>query len=99
MQKSILAANPASRIRIFAVNDQGYESGVPPSTGAGRTLPILQDSAEVGAWGLWSAQYRDLVFVDGEGTGLGTINLTSHDLQDPDEYDAVLAFLRLAAGE
>lgn len=99
MQKEILAANPASRIRLFSINDTGYESGVSQAAVEGRTLPILQDSAAVGAWSLWSVQYRDVVVLDGAGAGLGVFNLTTLDLQDPEKYGEVLAYLRLAAGE
>lgn len=99
MQGEILAANPASSIRLFAVNDAGYESGVPEAYAGGQTLPILQDTTAVDAWSLWAVQYRDLVILDGDGNAIGVLNLTDHDLQVASEYGALLAYLRIKAGE
>jgi hypothetical protein len=99
MQGEILAANPGSSIRLFAVNDQGYESGVPLAYAGGETLPILQDTYDVVAWTLWAVQYRDLVILDGDGNALGVLNLTDHDLQVQSEYDDLLDYLRIKAGE
>ena len=99
MQEEILAANPASRIRIRAVNDFGHESGVAGAAGVDRTLPILQDTAEVGAWGLWGVAYRDVVILDGDGNALGRFNLTTHNLAFLGDYETLLASLRVAAGE
>ena len=98
MQAEILSANPASSIRILAVNDDGEESAVPVAS-EGRVIPILQDTAEVDAWGLWNVTYRDVVILDGEGRCLGVYNLTEHNLGLESDYDDLLAFLRLAAGE
>ncbi len=99
MQAEILAANPASAIRVFAVNDVGEEAFVGIAAGSVHAAPILQDTAEVGAWGLWNVTYRDVVILDGEGRCLGVYNLTEHNLQVQADYDALLGFLRLAAGE
>jgi len=99
MQAEILAANPASKVRLFAVNDVGEETFVATAAGTSRTIPILQDTAAVGAWGLWNVTYRDVVILDGEGMPLGVFNLTEHNLAVQADYDALLAYLRLAAGE
>lgn len=99
MQAEIVAANPASKVRLFAVNDAGEEAYVATAAGASHTIPILQDTAAVGAWGLWNVTYRDVVILDGEGRCLGVYNLTTHNLQVQADYDALLGFLRLAAGE
>jgi len=99
VQKEILAANPDSRIRIVAVNDVGHEAGIPGAVGSDRTLPLLQDTAEVGAWLLWRPEYRDVVVLDDANGGLGVFNLTEHNLDAPADYEALLGRLRLAAGE
>jgi hypothetical protein len=99
MQAEVLAENPSSNIRLLAVNDAGYESGVPPAIAGGETLPILQDTVDVGAWSLWSAQYRDLVVLDDGNGAVGNFNLTSLDLQVPANYARVKAYLRFVAGE
>jgi hypothetical protein len=99
MQAEILAANPASRIRILAVNREDAAAGVPEATSLGETIPLLQDTAAAGVWALWSVQYRDLVILDDANGALGVFNLTTHNLSWKPEYDAVLAYLRLQAGE
>jgi hypothetical protein len=99
MQAEILAANPASRIRILAVNGAGHESGIPGAVGTTRTIPLLQDTVEADAWGLWGAASRDVVVLDGENHAVGVFNLTDRSLDFRPEYDALLAALRVAAGE
>lgn len=99
MQAEILAANPGSKVRILAVNDVGQESYVATASEPDHAIPILQDTAAVGAWALWSVTYRDVVILDGEGLPLGVFNLTDNSLADPAAYDTLLDFLRLAAGE
>lgn len=98
MQAEILDANPASRIRLLAVNDSGSESGNPLAV-AGRTIPLLQDTAEAAVWTSWGIEYRDVVILDGENGAIGVFNLTDHNLSLKVEYDALLDFLRLKAGE
>lgn len=50
---------------------------------AGRTLPWLQDRADVDVWGAWQVEYRDVVIRDATGARVGVYNLTLHDLADP----------------
>jgi hypothetical protein len=98
MQAEILAANPSSKIRLLAVNDFGHETGNPLAV-EGRVLPLLQDTAEAAVWTSWGIAYRDVVILDGENRSLGVFNLTDHNLSLKVEYDALLDFLRLKAGE
>lgn len=63
------------------MNEEGHESGIDSFTD-GRVQPVLQDSAEVGAWESWGVAYRDVVILDGTGTTVGVYNLTDHDLSD-----------------
>lgn len=99
MQAEILAANPASKIRIFAVNDAGQEPWNLEAAGTDRVVPILQDTVAVGAWGLWSPVYRDVVILDGNNEALGVFNLSDRNLALRPEYDALLDYLRMQAGE
>ncbi len=98
MQGEILGANPASKIRILAVNDAGHEAGNALAV-AGRTIPLLQDTPEVAAWTSWAVAYRDVVILDGDGNALGRFSLTLHNLALTENYDVLLDSLRLAAGE
>lgn len=98
MQAEILADNPSSKIRILAINDAGYEAGNALAV-EGRTIPLLQDTPEAAVWTSWGIEYRDVVILDGENKALGVFNLTDHNLSIGAEYDALLDFLRLKAGE
>lgn len=98
MQGEILAANPASKIRILGVN-QTDQAGANDLATAGRSLPWLQD-VNGQAWTAWAAVWRDVVTVDGEGRKVGNVvNLTQHDLSESAEYAALKAQLLSAAGE
>ena len=97
MQADLLAANPASRIRILGVNEDGQQ-GSNALAVEGRTLPWLQDLAGA-AWGGWAVTYRDVIVLDEENREVGVFNLTVHDLGQPAEYAALLAMLKSAAGE
>ncbi|RME20391.1 MAG: hypothetical protein D6798_20585 [Deltaproteobacteria bacterium] len=57
------------------------------------SLPWLQDTAEVDAWGLWDATWRDVYVLDGDNMVVGVINLTEHDLADDANKDALRALL------
>lgn len=56
---------------------------------AGRTLPLLQDTAEASAWVLWAAAYRDVVVLDAKGLRRAVFNLTDRDLNVPANYAAL----------
>ena len=98
MQAEILAANPASRIRILAVNAEGYETGNLGFTD-GRVLPLVQDAAAAAVWTNWAVTWRDVVILDDENRAVGVYNLTDHDLVLQPNYEDLLAILRSAAGE
>lgn len=67
---------------LLAVNQAGLEAGNDGFV-MGRTTPLLQDSAEVNAWGRWQVTYRDVVVLDAEGRRRGVFNLTANDLAVP----------------
>jgi hypothetical protein len=68
------------------VNGVGLESGNESVT-AGRDLPWLQDTAEVGVWTSWAPVYRDVIILDAEGRHVASYNLTSYSLGDAINYD------------
>ncbi len=98
MQAEILAANPESKIRILGVNRDDAASGVELAV-EGNSIPLLQDTTRVGSWELWQVTYRDVVILDAENERVAVYNLTTHNLENPDDYAALLALLRQSAGE
>lgn len=97
MQADLLAENPATKIRIVGVNEDGQQ-GSNALAVEGRSLPWLQDVAGA-AWVGWAVTYRDVVILDAENRKVGVFNLTVHDLGQPGEYAALRAMLKTAAGE
>ena len=97
MQAEILAANPASKIRILGVNQTGQEPYNDLAV-AGNSIPWIQDAAGA-AWGGWAVTWRDVVILDRENRKAAVFNLTEHDITQPAEYAALLALLRATAGE
>lgn len=98
MQEEVLSANPASRIRMLGVNLAGAESAN-PLTVEGRTLPLLQDTSSAAAWASWSAEQSDVVILDAENRAVGLFRLTVNSLSYAPDYDLLLDYLRLTAGE
>jgi hypothetical protein len=84
-------------IALHGVNAVGHESGNDLAT-AGRTIPWLQDEADVDAFGLWQVTYRDVIVLDAENRVFAVYNLSVHDLGNPANYDELKALI-LSAGE
>lgn len=104
MQAELLAANPATIIRILGVNAAGHEGGnplicTPGAPAANRILPWLQDTAPPNAWGLWAVTNRDVVILDTANIKAAVTNLTINDLAVAANYDALKAQLKAIAGE
>ena len=97
MQAEILAANPASKIRILGVNRPAQEASNSLIV-AGHTTPWLQDPDGL-VWSSWNATWRDVVILDPANRKVGVFNLTDHNLSDPVNYGTLLAMLKSAAGE
>jgi len=97
MQAEILAANPASRIRIGGINAAGAEAGNEFIT-MGVALPWLQDPDDA-VWTSWDVTNRDVFVLDAENRKVTVYNLTVHDLSDPANYAELMGILRAAAGE
>jgi hypothetical protein len=88
MMGEILASDPDAPVGILGVNGFSYESGNGLVT-QGRTIPWLQDTGLVDAWTQWNVTYRDVILLDEENRIIGVYNLTSHDLQVPENYDTL----------
>lgn len=91
MQKALDVSHPG-KVQIVTVNYAGHESGVPAAT-AGRTLPVLQDTATDDVVGSWQPTYRDVVIVDQKNVPVAIYNLTTNDLGVPANYAALEASL------
>ena len=65
----------------------------------GRTIPWLQDTAGVDAWGAWEVANDDVVILDTENKKLEVYNLITHDLRTPTDYAELKALLKTYAGE
>ena len=84
-------------VHLLGVNGVGAESGNAAAT-AGRTIPWLQDTAGVDAWGLWQVEYRDLIILNADGRLIDVFNLTTYDLTTSFDYNTVKDRLIQAAG-
>ena len=78
------------------MNGIGYESGN-ATTYAGRVLPWLQDVAGVDVWAAWAVIYRDVIILDADNIVVGVYNLTSNDLGQAANYEALRTMLIDAA--
>lgn len=93
MQNDLDAGYPQLNINILGVNAAGLESGNAFIT-SGRDIPWLQDHDVNGdgwsdVWRSWNVTYRDVVILDAENNRVGIFNLTTHDLQVPQNYNAL----------
>jgi hypothetical protein len=76
---------------ILGVNAAGLEAGNGTVT-VDRTLPWLQDTEAVDAWGTWG----DVWVLDPEGVLVGIMNLTEHDLSTPENFAALRELIEAA---
>jgi hypothetical protein len=80
-------------VSILGVNAIGHESGNAWFTSVS-DLPWLQDVDASGdgqsdVWANWQVVYRDVIILDAANVPVGRFNLTDHDLQDFENYDAL----------
>ena len=87
-----LDAELAGQFQFLGVNGVGYETSNALMTD-GRQLPWLQDVPSVGAWALWRVEYRDVVILDAAGKERARFNLTTHDLAQQANRDALKQLL------
>lgn len=91
MKKELDTSHPNAGIFILGVNGAEY-----PDTKfiyEGRDLPWLLDTKQADWWGNWGAVFRDVIILDRDGNEAGVFNLTEHNLDDPDEYEALKTLL------
>lgn len=91
MQGELDAVAPGA-VALLAVNGAGYESGNDGFV-MGKTMPLLQDTAQVNAWAAWQVTYRDVVVLDAEGKQRAVYNLTTNDLSVPANFAALRQLL------
>lgn len=91
MQDELIAEGHTD-ISLLAVNAAGLASGNAAAS-VGVDLPLLQDTASVDAWGQWGVTWRDVVVLDRDNVVVSVFNLTSHNLANAVEYDALKQLL------
>ena len=96
MQKDFDANHPDAGIYILGINEAGFDDN--KAMYERRDLPWLLDSKEADLWGQWNVTFRDVIILDREGNEAGVFNLTEHNLDDPDEYEALKTLLLDIAG-
>ncbi len=92
MQKELDALQTQVPIRLLGVNEAGHESGNATIT-TGRVLPWLQDTPSDAVWSSWQVTFRDVVVLDGTGHRVAVYNLTTNDLSQPANYQALKSLL------
>ena len=88
MQQDPALNGLALPVKIFGVNGIGHEGGNADNCN-GRTLPWLQDVAGVDVWTLWNVTYRDVILLNADNEVVDVYNLTSNDLANPANYEAL----------
>ena len=59
-------------------------------------LPLLQDTASDDVWSSWDVTFRDVVILDESNECYAIYNLTTNDLRDSDNMDALVALFEAA---
>ncbi|MBL9023753.1 MAG: hypothetical protein JNL21_16285 [Myxococcales bacterium] len=83
-------------VTIFGINAVGYESGN-EAVCEGRDIGWLQDVAEQEVWMTWAISFRDLVIVDQDNVVVAIYNLSTHNLNEPVNYDEAFGLFEAAA--
>jgi hypothetical protein len=96
MQQELTAMGLPVDVQLLGVNGIGHESGNVENCN-GRTLPWLQDVANIDVWSLWAVSYRDVICVDENNELLFIYNLTTYNLALPVHYNALRDMLVDAA--
>lgn len=95
MQDELEAERPELSFQIAHVNGASLESGL-PDLYAVSDLPVVQDDTTANVWTAWTAEWRDVIVLDGDNQVYAVYNLTTYDLSDPTNY-AELKEIFLAA--
>ena len=73
---------------IVVVNLPGLESGN-DDLFAATLLPVVQDDAVANVWTNWGATWRDVYVLDPDNRVTEVFNLTTYDLSDAANYEAL----------
>ena len=97
MQDELNTNYPGLDIQILGVNWAGSEGGNAATT-LGRDIPWLQDvdnnhDGRSDTWKSWDVAWRDVVIVDADNAKVGTLNLTTYNLQVSRNYDTLRQML------
>ena len=96
MQNELAAESHVLHIQVLGCNGIDREAGN-ASICVGRDIPWLQDLTTADVWNTWSVGYRDVIILDAQNEVIDVFNLTTHDLTNASEYDALKALLTAAA--
>ncbi len=94
-------SHPGLNIKLLGINDWALGDGN-DAVSEGRDTPWLQDvdvdgNGESDIWEQWDVAFRDVVILDANNEKVGTFNLTTHNLSDPQNYGALRQMLIGAA--
>jgi hypothetical protein len=96
MLAEIRASKPDLNVEILGINhmsDSAFNNLVVPY----RVLPWLQDTSEQNVWSTWDVEWRDVWIVDSHGRPFAVYNLSSHDLGEPSNREALKQLFLSAA--
>jgi hypothetical protein len=85
-------------VHIYAVNADGYESGLEDISALG-DLPVLQDTEEEEVWLSWEVVWRDVYILDDENALVDVYNLTTYPLAVEANYEELKAMFIAAASD
>jgi hypothetical protein len=72
-------------VQLLSINKISAETGVSSFTDS-MDLPMVQDTTTLGVWTDWGAAWRDVHLVDRDNVHVGTYNLSTYNLGDPENY-------------
>ena len=87
-------------IQILSVNQAGLDVSAGNLGNRGYSVPMLQDTLSVNAWGRWKANLRDFFILDSEGRLISITQLSPRDeggggiVGDKEAYTSLKSALR-----
>ena len=88
MQAELNAEYPNIPIHIIGINQIGAETGM-TDVALISTLPVVNDDSNEDIWTDWGAQWRDVHILNAQNEVVSTYNLTTYNLSDAANYDAL----------
>lgn len=88
MQTELAAEYPNLPIHIIGINQIGAETGM-TDVALMSTLPVVNDDTNENVWTDWGAQWRDVKILNANNEIVTTYNLTTYNLADQANYDAL----------